>query len=326
MLCIYIDNVNPFFNIACEDYLFNQIQEDCFLLYRNDKAVIVGKHQNTLAEINYQFVKENNIKVVRRLSGGGTVYHDLGNLNFSFIKKNQTKNLVDFKRYLKPIVEVLLKMGISVDIGKKNDLTIEGKKISGNAEHVYKDKVLHHGTLLFSSDIKVLSKALDVNPDKYKDKAVKSIRSKVVNIDEYLIKKTNVHYFAELIMKHIVENTPNSISYHLSDFDIKKIQELVENKYSTWEWNYGYSPAYSFINQTISDLGNIEISLEVQNGIIKQIKLYNDIIDNNDSIKIESALIESRHEEFEIRTKLENTNIKNIINHIFFEELIKAFF
>lgn len=326
MLCILNINTDPYFNIACEEYLFNELEVDSFMLYRNENAIIVGKHQNTLAEINYKYAKENNIKVVRRLSGGGTVYHDLGNLNFTFIRKNQSQNLVNFRKHMQAIVDVLLQLGVVAEVGKKNDLTIDGKKFSGNAEHVYKDKVLHHGTLLFSSDINVLSQALEVNPNKYKDKAVKSVRSKVINIGDYLLEKTNIQHFAEVIMNHIIENTSNARAYHLSAIDIDKIQKLVESKYATWEWNFAYSPAYIFKNNTTSEAGNTEISLEVENGIIKQLKLSSDLIDSKTIAKIENILLESRHEEIEIRTKLENLNFKDDINHIIFEELIKTFF
>ncbi len=164
MLCIHHHSTDPYFNIATDEYIFKHLDEDCFMLWQNDNAIIVGKHQNTLAEINLDYVKEKDIKVVRRLSGGGAVYHDLGNLNFTFTRTSDKEDMVDFRRYTKPVLEVLQGLGIDAKFEGRNDLTIEGKKFSGNAEHVFKNKVMHHGTLLFSSEMKDVSGALKVNP------------------------------------------------------------------------------------------------------------------------------------------------------------------
>lgn len=185
MLCIHHHSTDPYFNIATDEYIFKHINEDCFMLWRNDNAIIVGKHQNTLAEINLDYVKEKDIKVVRRLSGGGAVYHDLGNLNFTFTRTSDNEDMVDFRRYTKPILEVLQGLGIDAKFEGRNDLTIEGKKFSGNAEHVFKNKVMHHGTLLFSSEIKDVSGALKVNPLKYQGRGTKSVPKRVTNISNH---------------------------------------------------------------------------------------------------------------------------------------------
>ena len=174
MLCIINTNTKPYFNLAAEDYVLRNFKDDCFMLWRNKPSIIIGKHQNTLAEINLEYVKDNNIDVVRRLSGGGAVFHDLGNLNFTFIKNAKDEgSLVDFKKYIQPILEVLQSLGVNAKFEGRNDIMIDGKKISGNAEHVFKRRVLHHGTLLFLSQIADLSKALKVNPLKYQDNGVK---------------------------------------------------------------------------------------------------------------------------------------------------------
>ncbi len=154
------------------------------MLWQNLPSIILGKHQNTLAEINYSFVKENNIPVVRRISGGGTVFHDLGNLNFTFISSGEKEKLVNFRKFTQPIIEVLNHMGIPACFEGKNDLRVNGLKISGNAEHVYRNKVLHHGTLLFSADLNYLNQAIKSVPERFKDKAVQSVRSKVANITD----------------------------------------------------------------------------------------------------------------------------------------------
>ena len=186
MLIINRPQTDPYFNIAAEEYLLKQMDEDCFMVWQNEPSIIVGKHQNTLAEINYSFAKENNIPVVRRITGGGTVFHDLGNLNFTFISSGEKGKLVNFKKFTQPIIEVLNQMGIPARFEGKNDLRVNGLKISGNAEHVYKNKVLHHGTLLFSTDLNFLKKAIKSVPERFQDKAVQSVRSKVANITDFI--------------------------------------------------------------------------------------------------------------------------------------------
>jgi len=186
MLIINDLRTDPYFNLAAEEYALKNFKADCFMLWRNEPSIIVGKHQNTLAEINLDYVKKRNIKVGRRLSGGGAVFHDLGNLNFTFISTGAQENrLVDFRRFTMPILEVLQNLGIEAVFEGRNDLTIHGRKFSGNAEHVWKNRILHHGTLLFSSVLTDLSEALKVDPLKFRDKAVKSIRSRVTNISKH---------------------------------------------------------------------------------------------------------------------------------------------
>ena len=274
MLIIKRHNTDPYFNLATEEFVLKEIADDSFMLWRNAPSIIVGKHQNTLAEINVEYVKKNNIPVVRRLSGGGAVFHDLGNLNFTFIQTGKSDLLVDFRKFTQPILDVLLKLGINARFEGRNDLTIEGKKFSGNAEHIWKNRVLHHGTLLFSAEMADLSQALNVDPLKFQDKAVKSVRSRVTNIGLHLKEPMDVMNFANLIEEHIIAMYPDSVPYELSESDHLKINELVRTRYGTWEWNFGYSPNYDFkkILRT-KQSGTIEFDLEVKNGIILHCKI-----------------------------------------------------
>jgi lipoate-protein ligase A len=185
MLLIYNDKTNPYFNLAMEEYLLKNFNEDLFILWRNESSVIVGKNQNTLSEINLEYIKENNIPVVRRQSGGGAVFHDLGNINFTFIA-NDNNSFSDFKRFTQPIIDLLKTLDINAEFSGRNDLLIDGKKFSGNAQYNYKNKVMHHGTLLFSSQIGDLSNALKVKPIKFEGKGIKSVKSRVTNISEHL--------------------------------------------------------------------------------------------------------------------------------------------
>lgn len=327
MLIIRRHNTDPYFNLATEEYVLKEIDDDSFMLWRNAPSIIVGKHQNTLAEINVDYVKQNNIKVVRRLSGGGAVFHDLGNLNFTFTMKSEDENIINFRKYTEPILEVLQNMGIDARFEGRNDLTIEGKKFSGNAMHIWKNKVLSHGTLLFSSHMPDLSAALNVDPLKFRDKAVKSIRSRVTNISEHLHEPIDILQFATRIEDHIMKKYPDAILYELTEEDHKKINELVTSKYGTWDWNFGYSPQYNFkkILRTETS-GTIEFDLDVHDGIIKKIRIYGDYFGKYDTDEIEAALNGISHEEKAIRKSLERFDLNDYIAHLSVDEFIQGMF
>ena len=327
MLIIRRHNTDPYFNLATEEYVLKEIPEDSFMLWRNSPSIIVGKHQNTLAEINPEYVKLHNIPVVRRLSGGGAVFHDLGNLNFTFIQTGQPDMLVDFRKFTSPILDVLIKLGIDARFEGRNDLTIEGKKFSGNAEHIWKNRVLHHGTLLFSSEMADLSQALNVDPLKFSDKAVKSVRSRVTNISVHLKEPMDVLKFAGLIQEHIILMYPDAKSYDLSNEDHLKITELVRSKYGTWEWNFGYSPNYNYkkILRT-GKSGTIEFDLDVKNGIILHARFFGDYFSKFDPEEIEHALGGISHEESAIRSALGKFNLSDYFSDLTMEEFLTGIF
>ena len=290
--------------------LLKNTNEDIFLLWQNENSIIVGKNQNTLSEINYDYVKENNIKVVRRLSGGGAVFHDLGNINFTFISCNDN-SFSDFKKFTMPIVEALKELNVHAEFSGRNDLLIDGQKFSGNAQYNYKNKVMHHGTLLFSSEINDLSNALKVKPSKFQGKSVKSVKSRVTNISSHLDKKMTVLEFKDYLMDFINKRDENSHFYELNDKDIESINKLVEEKYSTWEWNFGYSPKYSLYNEVKYPGGNVEFSLDVHDGLIKDIKFFGDFFGKEDISFIEDKLRNVKHNEYSIKSALEDVDINN---------------
>ncbi len=302
------------------------MEADCFMLWRNDNAIIVGKHQNTLSEINYEYVKQNNIHVVRRLSGGGAVYHDLGNINFSFTQTGKDSCLVDFKKYTQPIIEVLQSLGVNASFEGRNDISVDGKKISGNAEHLYKNKILHHGTLLFASQMKMVSEALKVNPLKYRDKAVKSIPKRVTNISDHLQTPLSIEAFTEKIMNHIIFTNPDARLYEFTTKDLQAIAKIRDEKYVTKEWNYGYSPNYNFNKAIRTDGGTIEMNLDVEEGIIKKIKIFGDFFNKKDIAEVEAALIDIAHHESSIRQALSRFIIDEYFHHITEDDLIEVMF
>ncbi len=303
MLIIHRPHTDPYFNIAAEEYFLKGFNEDVFMLWQNEASIIVGKHQNTLAEISYLYVKENKIPVIRRISGGGTVFHDLGNLNFTFIQNGEKGKLVDFRKFTDPIIYVLNEMGVPAVFEGKNDLRVNGLKISGNAEHVFKNRVLHHGTLLFSSVLTDLGKALKVKPEKFTDKAVKSNRSIVANISGFLETPMEIEEFRNRIIKHIYTKNDTAF-YKMTDEDIYGIEKLKYEKYATWKWNFGYSPNYSFVGIIPSGSKKLEFSLTVQKGIVKELKIL-DKEHKSGLIDLIGKQIEgSPHEESSIRDRL----------------------
>lgn len=326
MLCIYHESTDPYFNVATDEFIFKNIDEDCFMLWRNDNAIIVGQYQNTLAEINYDYVKKNNIAIVRRLSGGGAVYHDLGNLNFSFTQKGQDSNLSDFAKFTKPIIDVLQRLEVNARLEGKNDLMIEGLKISGNAEHIHKNKILHHGCLLFSSDLKNVSEALKINPVKYIDKAIKSVPKRVTNISEHLKSPLGVESFAEKVMEHVLSITPNARLYEFTEADKKQIQKLRDEKYATPEWNFGRSPDYNFKKAIRTPGGLLEMNLLVKKGVIEEVKIYGDFFSTQGIDSIEAALLNIPHQEQAIRKALAPFQINEHFKNVTEDNLIEAAF
>lgn len=329
MLCIDNTSTEPYFNQAAEEYLLKNFEEDIFMLWRNDNAIIVGKHQNTLAEINLDNVKQREIKVVRRLSGGGAVYHDMGNLNFTFIMNfGSDEGKIDFRRYTYPIIEVMDSLGIKAEFTGRNDIVINDQKFSGNAEHIYhqKKRVLHHGTLLFASQIKDISDALNVNPLKFEGKARKSVRSRVTNISSHLKEKLSVEQFRQMVMDHIVSKYPDAVDYQFGAEDKLQIQKLADEKYSQWEWNYGYSPKYGLKKGIKAEGGHVEVHLNVDKGRISELQIFGDFFVSRDPQPVIDALIGVEHRHDAVLAALQAIRSSEYYQDISEEELTEAFF
>lgn len=294
MLCIHLKNTDPYFCLAAEEYLLKNFSDDIFMLWQSENAVVVGKHQNAAAEINHRFVHENNIAVCRRISGGGTVFHDAGNVNFTFIKNVKSSAEISFKQFTAPVVEALAKLGIKATTSGRNDLLINGLKISGNAEHVYKNRVLHHGTLLFNSDLERLGQAIKVAPGKYEGKAVQSNRSPVANISQFLQTPMTKEEFMRFLLDVQLENPENKL-YVFSENDISATEMLATEKFRTWEWNFGYSPKYTFRNEIEIDGKMLSVRLVVEKGVIVEAEVGGEYFGDDKRMQTEIRLHKRRH-------------------------------
>jgi len=327
MIIIDSPSNNAWFNIASEEYLLNKYpQEELFLLYVNAPSIIVGRFQNTLAEINLDYVKENNIKVVRRLSGGGAVYHDLGNLNFSFHMPLGEEDFSDFSKFTQPVVDLLNKLGVAAKLEGRNDLLVDGKKFSGNAKLTQNGKLIQHGTILINSEMSVLASALKVNPLKFKDKAVKSNRARVTNLVDYLPEDVSLEKFKELLIQQIIDENEEPTQIHqLTEEEISGIQKLADEKYSNWDWNFGNSPTYSFNKAIKVPAGFIELHMDVKKGVIKQIKVFGDFFASKPIEEFEELLLGLKHEEKAIRNLLSTVLIKEYFGSVSLDELMEVF-
>lgn len=319
MLCNHFKNTDPYFCLAAEEYLLKNFDDDIFMLWQSENTVVVGKHQNLPGEINYRFVRENNIKVARRISGGGTVFHDAGNVNFSFIKNVKSPAEISFKQFTSPVVEALAKLGITATTSGRNDLLIDGLKISGNAEHVYKNRVLHHGTLLFNSDLKNLGQAIKVTPGKYESKAVQSNRSPVANITQFLKTPMATEEFIQFLLDVQLENPVNTI-YELTETDFLNIEKLSAEKFQTWEWNFGYSPRYTFRNEVEIDGKVLKIEMFVEKGKILKCTISGEYFDDKTANEISIQIQNKRHSLHDINDYLRDLRVS------ISENLVYSFF
>lgn len=324
-MMIYIENNcnKPQFNLALEEYVFNYLDEfdEIFLLWINEPTIVVGKHQNTIEEININYVKENNINVVRRLSGGGAVYHDLGNLNYTIISKSSGSSNFDFKTFSQPVIDVLADLGIKAEFTGRNDIVIDGKKFCGNAQYKRKGRVLHHGAILFDTDLEVLGKALKVSKDKIMSKGVKSVRSRVTKITDHLKEDLTVEDFKNLLLKRMFGGDEEIKVYELSDEDYANINKLVEERYGTWEWVFGTSPSFNIEKERRFASGKVEVKLNVRDGIVKDIKFYGDFFGHGELKDVEEKIIGTKYKREEIQNVLKNVDLEYFFAGISKEEL-----
>jgi lipoate-protein ligase A len=289
-------STDPYYNLALEEYLFKYLQDDVFMLWQNHRTVVVGNYQNTLEEISYSYIKEHDIRVVRRMSGGGAVYHDLGNINFTFITKEPENGILDFAYFTKAVLKTLEEYGIRAEFSGRNDLTIGGKKISGNAQYRRKGRVLHHGTLLFDSDLKAIVKALRVSNAKIQSKAIQSVRERVTNVMEHMNEPVSIETFMETLAGQVGQE--NSLQpYTLSKEEERMVKDLRNQKYGTWSWNYGESPPCNVVKKKRHPSGTVETRMVIEGGTISGLKFYGDFFAKENITEVERAFIGAAMEE-----------------------------
>ncbi|MEI3597560.1 MULTISPECIES: lipoate--protein ligase [unclassified Oceanobacillus] len=329
----FIDNkgiTDPMINLAIEEYILENFGEtDTYLLfYVNGPSIIIGRNQNTIEEINTDYVEANNIKVVRRLSGGGAVYHDEENLNFSFITKDDGESFQNFQKFTQPIVDALNERGVPAELQGRNDIAVEGRKISGNAMFSTRGRMFSHGTLMLNSKIDELTKALKVKKIKIESKGIKSIRSRVANINEYLEDKLTIEEFKEMILKHVfnVDDVKDVPQYVLTDEDWEKIHEISRNRYQKWEWNYGKSPSFNIQESHKFPAGLVDVRLNVKKGIIEDCTIFGDFFGIGEIKDLENKLIGLRHDRKTIEAALEDFPVSHYLGKISKEDFINLIY
>jgi lipoate---protein ligase len=325
---LFIDNQNitdPRINLAIEEYALKHldINETYLLFYINEPSIIIGKNQNTIEEINTKYVEEHGIHVVRRLSGGGAVYHDLGNLNFSFITKDDGESFHNFKKFTEPVIQALKKLGVNAELSGRNDILVEGRKISGNAQFSTRGRMFSHGTLLFDSEIEHVVSALKVKKDKVESKGIKSIRSRVANISEFLDDKIPIDAFKQLLLSYIFEDEKEISEYKLTDQDWEEIHRISKERYQNWDWNYGKSPKFNLQHSHRFPIGQIDVRLKVNKGQIEQCKIYGDFFGVGDVKDIEQRLMGIRYERQSIEQALRDVDIQHYFGNITKEQFIE---
>ena len=326
MLFIHNTETDPFYNLAAEEFLVKEFSEEIFMLWQNHNTIVIGRNQNTLAEINYDYVKENDISVVRRMSGGGAVFHDMGNINFTFIVNAGDDDFSNYAKFTGPVIDFLQSLGAKAELRGRNDLVIDDKKISGNAQYMHKDRMLHHGTLLYSSEESKLGEALRVSDDKVKSKGIKSVRSRITNISNYLENPMSPAEFIRAFADFMVTNNPDCKYYDLNQHRAE-ITKLRDEKYATWDWNFGYSPAYSFSKKERYPFGGVEVQMDIdKNSVISDVKIFGDFFSKEPVSTLEDALRGVLHEQETITAALKKVNVSDCISGITEEEFINLLF
>ena len=315
------------FNIALEEYCFKQLkdEDEIFLLWINEPSIIVGKYQNTIEEINTEYTREKGIHVIRRISGGGAVYHDLNNLNYTIISnRDKGQEGFNFKEFSKPIIETLAELGVKAEFTGRNDLEIDGQKFCGNAQAYIKDRVMHHGCLLFNVDFSALGNALKVSKDKIESKGVKSVRSRVTNILPHLKTPITVEEFGDKIMEYMKKQYPDMKEYVFSKEELDYIAKRAEVKRS-WEWNYGESPEFNITRVKRFKNGKIQIFATVENSRIKNIKFYGDFFGKNEDLsEIENLLKNVKYTVEDVKKKLESIDIGEYFSKFTVDEIVEV--
>ncbi|MCY7225072.1 lipoate--protein ligase [Abiotrophia defectiva] len=332
----FVDNGNNYdasLNIALETYLVENrlVDEPILLFYINDPSIIVGRNQNTIEEVNQAYVEEKGIRVVRRMSGGGAVYHDRGNFSFCFIKDDDG-SFRDFASFTQPVIEALHKMGAKgAELKGRNDLLIEDKKFSGNAMYAKNGRMTAHGTILFDADLDEVTKALKPRKEKFESKGIKSVRSRVTNIKPYVspeYQKLTTEEFRDLLLLEIfgVKSRDQVKELKLTEADWAKVREIQAERFGNWDWNYGQSPAFAIQMSQKFPFGFVDFRFNVEQGVIKEVKVYGDFFGLGDISDVEDALVGVRFEREAVNQVFENLDFNKYFGRVTAEEILTLIF
>lgn len=325
----FVDNnetTDPRVNLAIEEHLLRnvQVEEPLLLFYINAPSVIIGRNQNSIEEIDPDFVRENQIYVVRRLSGGGAVYHDLGNLNFSFITHGK-ENLHNFSKFTRPVVDVLQNLGVNAVLQGKSDIFVDGKKISGNAQYASHGRMFSHGTILFNTHLENMLRAINPRQVQIESKAVQSVRSFVTNVQEYLPKGMDIVALRNALLAGIFGGQVIP-SFRLTDRDWEQIREIATQRYLTWDWNYGRSPAFNIQKSEKLPVGKLDARIWVEKGHIQAIKIYGDFSGRQDVSELEQQLIGLRYDRGAVEDALVDTDLEPYFGPLAKESFLNLLF
>ena len=312
-------STDPAYNLAFEEYVHkNKLQGNWLILWQNQNAVIVGRNQNTLAEINREFVEGHGIKVIRRNTGGGAVYHDLGNLNYSFITDSNDQ---DGEAFTRPVVDALRALGLDSEATGRNDILVSGKKISGTARHMVNGRLLHHGTLLFDSDPDMIAGSLNPDPTKFQSKGIQSVRSRVGNIRSHLPKDMTMAQFWD----HLKSTLWGSIQpVQLTQAELAAVEKIKAEKYDTWQWNYGTGPKFATVSKRRFPGGLLEIHLTVKSGNIDDLQIFGDFLALTPMDDLIHALTGCPYRSDAISAALDTVSIPNCLGSITKEEFLST--
>lgn len=321
---IELSTTDPAFNLAVEEYVFDRLSRDYayFMLWQNRPSVIIGRHQNTAAEVNETFIRENGISVIRRLSGGGAVYHDLGNLNFTFIRDGESSKL-DLSVFCEPVAAALRELGVPAEVNGRNDIIVEGQKISGNAQYVREGRVMHHGTLLYSADLEAAGRALTPSAKKLKNKGVASVRSRITTVGRYMPSEVTLENFKKLLLDKLFAGQPMEV-YELTEEDLTVIEGLRQDRYATYRWNYGESPCCDLVYESrIEGCGTVELRFSVKKGLIAKAEFRGDFFSEKDLAPLEAVFTGLPPERKAITEALSHTDPTAYIPGLTYEAFLK---